>query len=155
MCWTPTRVGHGYAEGFEVSISPQLNGIDTLLDAWTELVFIILSKNLFSSCQFFYIPDLFRKSLCVAKHNRLGLRPGLIKLSWTLLPYDPFLLLFIFLGGVVCLMEYIISSQCVLPWHWVLPWRVVDLLFGWRNWFGKHHSHIWNLIPLCNVDGVV
>ena len=33
--------------------------------------------------------------------------------------------------------------------HWVLPRRVVDLLFGWRNWFGKHHSHIWNLIPLC------
>jgi hypothetical protein len=33
--------------------------------------------------------------------------------------------------------------------HWVMQWRVVDLLFGWRNWFGKHHSHIWNLIPLC------
>ena len=24
-----------------------------------------------------------------------------------------------------------------------------DLLFGWRNWFGKHHSNIWNLAPLC------
>ena len=33
--------------------------------------------------------------------------------------------------------------------HWVLPRQVVDLLFGWHNWFGKHHSHIWNLIPLC------
>ena len=33
--------------------------------------------------------------------------------------------------------------------HWVMPWRVVDLFLGWRNWFGKHHSHIWNLIPLC------
>jgi hypothetical protein len=33
--------------------------------------------------------------------------------------------------------------------HWVLPRRVVDLLFGWRNWFGKHYSHIWNLIHLC------
>jgi hypothetical protein len=33
--------------------------------------------------------------------------------------------------------------------HWVLPRRVVDLLFGWRNWFGKHHLHIWNLTPLC------
>jgi hypothetical protein len=33
--------------------------------------------------------------------------------------------------------------------HWVLPRQVVDLLFGWYNWFGKHHSHIWNLIPMC------
>uniref|UniRef100_A0A2N9G1S1 Reverse transcriptase domain-containing protein n=1 Tax=Fagus sylvatica TaxID=28930 RepID=A0A2N9G1S1_FAGSY len=33
--------------------------------------------------------------------------------------------------------------------HWVLPRQVADLLFGWHNWFGKHHSHIWNLIPLC------
>jgi hypothetical protein len=33
--------------------------------------------------------------------------------------------------------------------HWVLPRKVADLLFGWHNWFGKHHSHIWNLIPLC------
>jgi hypothetical protein len=33
--------------------------------------------------------------------------------------------------------------------HWVLPRQVADLLFGWHNWFGKHHSHIWNLSPLC------
>jgi hypothetical protein len=33
--------------------------------------------------------------------------------------------------------------------HWVLPRQVVDLLFGWCNWFGKHHSHIWNLILMC------
>jgi hypothetical protein len=33
--------------------------------------------------------------------------------------------------------------------HWVLPRQVADLLFRWHNWFGKHHSHIWNLIPLC------
>ena len=26
---------------------------------------------------------------------------------------------------------------------------MADFLFGWHNWFGKHHSHIWNLIPLC------
>jgi hypothetical protein len=33
--------------------------------------------------------------------------------------------------------------------HWVTPRRVVDLLLGWRNWFGKHHSSIWNLVPSC------
>ena len=33
--------------------------------------------------------------------------------------------------------------------HWVLPRRVLELLFGWRNWFGRHHSNICNLIPLC------
>ena len=32
---------------------------------------------------------------------------------------------------------------------WVLPRLVVDTLFGWWNWFGKHFSSIWNLVPLC------
>ena len=27
--------------------------------------------------------------------------------------------------------------------------RVMDLLFGWRNWFDKHSSDVWNLVPLC------
>jgi hypothetical protein len=31
----------------------------------------------------------------------------------------------------------------------VLPKKIVDLLFGWYNWFGKHHSEVWNLVPLC------
>ena len=33
--------------------------------------------------------------------------------------------------------------------QWVLARRVVDLLFRWRNWFGKHESGVWNLVPLC------
>jgi hypothetical protein len=32
---------------------------------------------------------------------------------------------------------------------WVLPGSVVELLFGWRNWFGNHFSDVWNLVPLC------
>jgi hypothetical protein len=32
---------------------------------------------------------------------------------------------------------------------WLLPGRVVDLFLGWRNWFGKHSSVVWNLVPLC------
>jgi hypothetical protein len=28
--------------------------------------------------------------------------------------------------------------------QWVPPSRVMDLLFGWRNWFGKHESHVGN-----------
>ena len=30
-----------------------------------------------------------------------------------------------------------------------MPQRVLDLLFCWRNWFGKLHLNIWNLVPLC------
>ena len=26
---------------------------------------------------------------------------------------------------------------------------VLDLLFSWWNWLGKHSSYIWNLVPLC------
>lgn len=33
--------------------------------------------------------------------------------------------------------------------HWVLSSMVADLLFGWRNWFGKHWLDVWILTPLC------
>ena len=29
---------------------------------------------------------------------------------------------------------------------WVMPGLVVDLLFCWYNWLGKHSSDIWNLV---------
>ena len=32
---------------------------------------------------------------------------------------------------------------------WVMARSVLDQLVGWRNWFGKHSSDIWNLDPLC------
>ena len=30
---------------------------------------------------------------------------------------------------------------------WVMPSSVVDLLFCWYHWLGKHSSNIWNLVP--------
>ena len=33
--------------------------------------------------------------------------------------------------------------------HWVSPKTVSSLLFPWRNWFGKHLSTIWNMVPAC------
>jgi hypothetical protein len=33
--------------------------------------------------------------------------------------------------------------------HWVIPAKVIDLLFGWHNWFGKHFSGVLNLVSLC------
>lgn len=32
---------------------------------------------------------------------------------------------------------------------WVLPERVIGLLFGWSDWLWKHSSNIWNLVLLC------
>ena len=32
---------------------------------------------------------------------------------------------------------------------WVIPATVIDLFSGWYNWFGKHSSGVWNLVPLC------
>ena len=32
---------------------------------------------------------------------------------------------------------------------WVFPDRVIELLFGWWNWFGKSSSGVWNLVPSC------
>ena len=34
---------------------------------------------------------------------------------------------------------------------WVFPNRVVNLIYGWHNWFGKHDSVVWNLVPSCLV----
>ena len=32
---------------------------------------------------------------------------------------------------------------------WVILNCVLNLVVGWRNWFGKHSSEVWNLVPLC------
>jgi hypothetical protein len=32
---------------------------------------------------------------------------------------------------------------------WVFPNRIVNLLFGWHNYLGKHNSEVWNWVPLC------
>ena len=33
--------------------------------------------------------------------------------------------------------------------NWVMPSSVVDLLFSWYHWLGKHSSNIWDLVPGC------
>ena len=32
---------------------------------------------------------------------------------------------------------------------WVMLGSIVDLLFCWYHWLGKHNSDIWNLVPGC------
>ena len=41
------------------------------------------------------------------------------------------------------LWNYIFHSFGI---QWILSAQVMDLLFAWRNWFGKHSSAIWNLV---------
>ena len=33
--------------------------------------------------------------------------------------------------------------------QWVMPRLVKSFFFIWRNWFGKHLSIIWNVVPAC------
>ena len=33
--------------------------------------------------------------------------------------------------------------------NWVMLGIVATLFFCWRNWFGKHGSVIWNMVPGC------
>ena len=35
--------------------------------------------------------------------------------------------------------------------HWVMPGSVAGLLSCWHQWFGKHNSNIWNLVPRCLI----
>ena len=37
----------------------------------------------------------------------------------------------------------------VFGMQWVMPRSVNSFFFTWRNWFGKHRSTIWNLVPAC------
>ncbi len=42
----------------------------------------------------------------------------------------------------------------------MLPGSVHDLFFGWRNWFGKSYSQIWNMVlpafsGLCGENGII
>jgi hypothetical protein len=32
---------------------------------------------------------------------------------------------------------------------WVISGSFLDHMAGWRNWFGKHYSDVWNLVPAC------
>uniref|UniRef100_A0A2N9FXH9 Proteasome component Ecm29 N-terminal domain-containing protein n=1 Tax=Fagus sylvatica TaxID=28930 RepID=A0A2N9FXH9_FAGSY len=41
------------------------------------------------------------------------------------------------------------SQSLAVRKKWVMPNRVIVLLAGWRNWFGKCSSAVWNLAPLC------
>ena len=33
--------------------------------------------------------------------------------------------------------------------QWVMLSNVDTLLFSWKNWFGKHGSDLWNMVPAC------
>ena len=50
-----------------------------------------------------------------------------------------------------CPSSHVLWSFLFRSFHvnWVIPRNVKELLFGWHNWFGKHHYDIWNLAPLC------
>ena len=30
----------------------------------------------------------------------------------------------------------------------------LDHVAGWRNWFGKHYSEVWNLVPACVMSSL-
>jgi hypothetical protein len=54
--------------------------------------------------------------------------------------------LFLHCGVARELWNFVFRSFGVV---WVLPNRVVELLFGWWNWLGKNSSVVWNLVPSC------
>lgn len=41
---------------------------------------------------------------------------------------------------------------CMFGVHWVMPWRVVDLLACWKGDFGGHQTiGMWEAIPACII----
>ena len=41
------------------------------------------------------------------------------------------------------------QSFCSVWDPWVMPRSVSSFFFMWRNWFGRHRSTIWNMVPAC------
>ncbi len=75
-------------------------------------------------------------------------------LVWTaawgkILTYDNLVRRGYALAGWCCMCRSSGEMGDHLLLHCEMASRVVDLLFGWRNWFGKHFSAVWNLVPLC------
>ena len=50
-----------------------------------------------------------------------------------------------------CPIAVILWNLVLRPFEvkWVSLGCVMDMLFGLGNWFGKHCSDVWNLVPLC------
>ena len=54
--------------------------------------------------------------------------------------------LFLHCGVVREIWSFVFRSFGVV---WVLPERIMELLFGWWNWFAKTSLGVWNLVPSC------
>ena len=52
---------------------------------------------------------------------------------------------------VHCKYAYVLWSEIFLMFgiQWVMSKIVTSLIFGWRNWLGKHSSNIWNMVLAC------
>ena len=48
-----------------------------------------------------------------------------------------------------CMFEKDEGPLWIFGIHWLLPYTMPTLLFGWRNWFRKHSPDVWNLMPAC------
>ena len=50
-----------------------------------------------------------------------------------------------------CEVAYALWSDefWMLGVYWVMPPTVTSLLCGWRSWFVKRSSGIWNMVPSC------
>ena len=54
--------------------------------------------------------------------------------------------LFLHCGVARAVWNFVLRSFRI---EWVFPNRVMELLFGWWNWFGKNSSGVWNLVASC------
>ena len=55
-----------------------------------------------------------------------------------------------------CDVVYVLWSAVfrVFGVHWVLLKMIAYLLFGWKNWFVMHSSHVWNMTDMFDVGSV-
>ena len=142
--------------------------IETLWDGSWRRIGILISAHFIISyevpCPLSFLGKVFgRLRLLGVFLSLFGLLFGIRFLQLTICGVEGFILLTSALCVVVMGRQWIIcyfiveTGKAYWLWSlvfrsfgisWVLPRTVADTLFGWWNWFGKHSSSIWNLVPL-------
>ena len=120
---------------FVIALQSRLQGYSILAHVPVSVLYLILILVSYPISNIHCVPQMFLKNDVF--HTRIHIGYDTVSVSVQLR---------LQCSTVQVLWSFVFKS---FHFHWVLSRRVVELLFGWRNWCGKHYSHIWNLIPLC------
>uniref|UniRef100_A0A2N9I0Z4 Kinesin-like protein n=1 Tax=Fagus sylvatica TaxID=28930 RepID=A0A2N9I0Z4_FAGSY len=120
--------------------SGRILGVGTLLFRNSSLLSMDVARNLEMVISFYQL---------LSTHTPLAREPD--RMRWKLCKNGMFSSRSYYhaLKGVTAAWGRILTCDNLMRRGYSMAGRVIDHLFGWRNWFGKHNSRVWNLVPSC------